>query len=80
MSLKSAALKFFARGANDKLIAHDVKASQERAYKKTGKQIKQANKEGHYIDGKKAYKANYKRYKSSAIKRGRARAQFINDL
>ncbi len=80
MSFKSAIFKFFARGANDKLTAHDVKASQGRAYKKTGKQIKQAKKEGHYIDGKKAYKANYKSYKSSAIKKGRARAQFINDL
>ena len=80
MSLKSAILKFFARSANDKVTAHDVKTSQERAYKKTGKQIKQAKKEGRYIDGKKAYRVNYKSYKSAAIKRGRARAQFINDL
>lgn len=80
MSLKSAVFKFFARGANDKVTAHDVKTSQERAYKKTGKQIKQAKKEGRYIDGKKAYKTNYKRYQSTAIRRGRARAQFINDL
>lgn len=43
-------------------------------------EFQEAKKEGRYIDGKKAYKANYKRYKSTAIKRGRARAQFINDL
>lgn len=80
MSLKSAIFKFFARGANDKLTAHEVSASRGRAYKKTGAQIKQAKKNGQYIDGKKAYKRNYKIYKSTAIKRSRARAQFINDL
>ncbi len=80
MSLKSAIFKFLARSANDRATAHDVKTSQERAYKKTGKQIARAKKEGHYIDGKKAYKANYKSYKTTAIKKGRARAQFINDM
>lgn len=80
MSLKLALFKFFARSANDKVTAHDVKTSQERAYKKTGKQIERAKKEGRFIDGKSAYKANYKSYKSTAIKKGHARAQFINDL
>lgn len=80
MKIFQAFFKFTARKANDKLTSLDIKHAQGKAYKTTGKQMRKANKEGKYLNGSKVYKVNYKKAKNKAIKNGRAREQFINDL
>jgi hypothetical protein len=80
MKFSQAIFKFIARKANDKVTYIDICRTQHKAYQATGKQIEKAKKEGRFINGSNVYKINFKKAKSKAIKNGRAREQFINDL
>ncbi len=80
MKILEAMFKFAARKANDKLTSQNHKHAQSKAYKETGKQMRKANREGKYINGSRVYKVNFNQAKRRALKNGRAREQFINDL
>ena len=80
MKIFQAFFKFAARKANNKLTSLDIKRAQGKAYETTGKEMRRANKKGKYINGSKVYKVNYYKARNKAIRNGRAREQFINDL
>ena len=80
MSLFSAIGKGLARHANDKHAEHQRKKAKKNAYKKTGKEMDRANKNGKYINGSQTYKNNLNEENRKIKAQHKRNENFINDL
>lgn len=72
--------KFAARKASNGLYHSAEKKAQKQAYRQTGKQIKNAKKQGDYIDGSKTYQKNYEKAMRKPNENKTLRDKFIDDI
>lgn len=80
MSILSAIVKSALRYTNSKIAEHDRKKAKRLAYKKTGKEIKAANRQGKYVNGSHLYKQNLSKRTTAINQRQLAFNDFIGDL
>lgn len=79
-NLFKASIKLGARKISDNSYNRDVAISREKAYKKTGKQIRFARRSGRFIDGSKAYNTNLANSMILPNQRKARRDKFIDEI
>lgn len=80
MSFFKAIAKACARKISDAVTDNQLANSRQKAYAKTGQEMKDARKHGRYINGSAAYQRNLNQIRAEARRSGQNRKAFINDL
>ncbi len=80
MGIVKAGSKLIARIANDRIANHQMRNAHKTAYKITGDQIRQANKQHKHIDCKRAYRRNLAETKRKIEQSHHNRGKFIDEV
>lgn len=80
LNLIKAPIKWCARKLSDNRYNKDLKANQQKAYDKTGKQLEKAKKQGKYINGSELYNHNLANSMRIPNQKKRRRDKFIDEI
>lgn len=80
MGLFKAVSKLVARSTNDAIRNRQMKSLQEKTYEQTGKELRQAKKQGRFVNGAKLYQKNLATNKEKIEQQHNRHDKFIGDL